>query len=373
MAKDFLPKVITWFRLDEHVKRLKEFVDSLTTRIETLENAGGGEIPNLLQVTTEGNTTDKDIISEHASQVRVIEVKQTITNAAAGLYATGLLKLRNVLGWTANLSGGNLTADRTFEFPDSDGTIALLTDITPSQLQLLTEAGQTGWRLLGKTATRYGNIGINAVDFSENDLTSSTRGATGLRAFATGYRNTASGINSFTGGSMCTASSDQAFAVGNTNTSSAINAFTSGGNNTANNANASAINSSNTASGQNSFASGLGNFAPSFSEHVAGIYGTTYVPGNANALDSTDRAFNVGNGTSDVARSDAFSVYKNGNSVFGGTVRLKNYTVATLPIGVLGDTAIVTDATAPTYLGALVGGGAVKCPVFFNGVAWVSH
>jgi len=57
----------------------------------------------------------------------------------------------------------------------------------------------------------------------------------------------------------------------------------------------------------------------------------------------------------------------------GATVRLKNYTVATLPTGVQGDTAYVTDALAPTYLGALVGGGAVKCPVFYNGTAWVSH
>jgi len=57
----------------------------------------------------------------------------------------------------------------------------------------------------------------------------------------------------------------------------------------------------------------------------------------------------------------------------GATVRLKNYTVATLPAGVQGDTAYVTDALAPTYLGALVGGGAVVCPVFFNGTAWVSH
>ena len=30
-------------------------------------------------------------------------------------------------------------------------------------------------------------------------------------------------------------------------------------------------------------------------------------------------------------------------------------------------------ATAPTYLGALTGGGAIKCAVFFNGTAWVSN
>lgn len=56
-----------------------------------------------------------------------------------------------------------------------------------------------------------------------------------------------------------------------------------------------------------------------------------------------------------------------------GVVRLKSYTVATLPAGTQGDTAYVTDATAPTYLGTLTGGGSVVCPVFYNGTAWVSH
>ena len=48
------------------------------------------------------------------------------------------------------------------------------------------------------------------------------------------------------------------------------------------------------------------------------------------------------------------------------------YTVANLPTGVVGMRAYVTDAVLPTYLGALTGGGAVKCPVFYNGTAWVS-
>jgi len=34
--------------------------------------------------------------------------------------------------------------------------------------------------------------------------------------------------------------------------------------------------------------------------------------------------------------------------------------------------AYVTDALAPIYLGTLTGGGAIKCPVFYNGTAWVS-
>jgi hypothetical protein len=61
------------------------------------------------------------------------------------------------------------------------------------------------------------------------------------------------------------------------------------------------------------------------------------------------------------------------NLSVSGTVGTGGYTVATLPAaGVAGRRAYVTDATLPTYLGALVGGGAVVCPVFDNGVAWVS-
>jgi len=38
-----------------------------------------------------------------------------------------------------------------------------------------------------------------------------------------------------------------------------------------------------------------------------------------------------------------------------------------------GDMRAVSDATAPTYNGALTGGGAVVVPIFCNGTAWVSH
>jgi hypothetical protein len=53
--------------------------------------------------------------------------------------------------------------------------------------------------------------------------------------------------------------------------------------------------------------------------------------------------------------------------------RLKAYTVATLPAGTQGDTAFVTDAVSPTYLGTLTGGGTVVTPVFFDGTNWVCH
>ena len=70
------------------------------------------------------------------------------------------------------------------------------------------------------------------------------------------------------------------------------------------------------------------------------------------------------------ANTVAFEI--GGVAKFNNVVRLKGYTVATLPAGVQGDTAYVTDATAPTYLGTAVGGGAVKCTVFFNGTNWIT-
>lgn len=49
---------------------------------------------------------------------------------------------------------------------------------------------------------------------------------------------------------------------------------------------------------------------------------------------------------------------------------LKSYTVSILPTGVAGDTAFVTDALAPTFGATVVGGGAVKIPVYSDGTNW---
>ena len=81
---------------------------------------------------------------------------------------------------------------------------------------------------------------------------------------------------------------------------------------------------------------------------------------------STARKFYAPNGTT------AQTLDTTGRTTFGRPIGLKSFTVGTLPAGTVGDVAYVTDATAPTYLGALVGGGAIKTPVFYNGSAWVS-
>jgi len=55
------------------------------------------------------------------------------------------------------------------------------------------------------------------------------------------------------------------------------------------------------------------------------------------------------------------------------TLKTTVYTVATLPTPTGIAYATVSDATAPTYLGTLVGGGAVVTPAFYNGTDWVAH
>lgn len=61
---------------------------------------------------------------------------------------------------------------------------------------------------------------------------------------------------------------------------------------------------------------------------------------------------------------------------FAVPARLRAYTVVTLPTcnGAIKDgMAVVVDASAPTYRGAVTGGGAVRTPVYCDGTAWTAH
>lgn len=87
-----------------------------------------------------------------------------------------------------------------------------------------------------------------------------------------------------------------------------------------------------------------------------------------------DSGGNVGIGTTTPSKTlDVSGTFRvSGISTLGAPVTLKGYTVATLPAGVVGHRAYVTDALGPAYGVAVVGGGAVVVPVFFNGVNWIT-
>ena len=74
-----------------------------------------------------------------------------------------------------------------------------------------------------------------------------------------------------------------------------------------------------------------------------------------------DSSGNVGIGTSSPT----------GKLDVAGTIKTLGYTVATLPTGVVGARAYVTNALAPTFGATVVTGGAITIPVFYNGTNWI--
>jgi hypothetical protein len=265
------------------------------------------------------------------------------------------------------------------QFLKADGSVDSDTYVLYDDLvgKYVTEASQTGIVFFNNPRANYGNIGVDAVDFSYADVASSIFGATGESSFNTGINTTSSGYNSAT--------------FGFDNTTSAIGGFTTG------------FNSQN--AGYTNYVAGIGHDVTGMNMTVVGQASNVIAESTASFNVATAPVFVVGNGTitdadpdyTVASRSDALIVRKNGvieapsqsiAEIDAGVaktvptkewveaarvVKLKQYTVATLPTGTQGDTAYVTDATAPTYLGTLTGGGAVVCPVFYNGTAWVSH
>lgn len=68
----------------------------------------------------------------------------------------------------------------------------------------------------------------------------------------------------------------------------------------------------NVAIGTHSFVCGSGNHASSYGEFSAGLNGTQYTAGSLTAHAATDRVFNIGNGISPSATSDAMTILKSG-------------------------------------------------------------
>jgi len=68
-------------------------------------------------------------------------------------------------------------------------------NVDPTGLEAINEGNGIGWRLIGRDADNYGNIGEDAIDFSYSDSISTERGSTGKYAVTFGYNN----INQQTG------------------------------------------------------------------------------------------------------------------------------------------------------------------------------
>lgn len=126
-------------------------------------------------------------------------------------------------------------------------------------------------------------------------------------------------------------------------------------------------------------------FLDNFSEYQIVLYDTgTAETSYGLGIKSNTMVFNSGGGAYSFDRAgNATSMYIETDGKVGidtttpavsldvnGLIRPSTYTVATLPAGVAGAIANVSDALAPVWGAAVAGGGAVNSSVRYNGAAW---
>lgn len=103
-----------------------------------------------------------------------------------------------------------------------------------------------------------------------------------------------------------------------------------------------------------------------------GTIGTTQTAGDSTTAVATTAFVTTADNLKANLASPTFTGTLTAPTIVSTTLlRLKGYTVATLPAGTQGDKAFVTDALGPTYLATVVGGGVVVTEVFYNGTNWV--
>ena len=128
-------------------------------------------------------------------------------------------------------------------------------------LEAIDEGNGIGWRLIGRNAAFYGDIGENAVDLSYSNSGLIPKGALGLNSFATGFFTTASGDYSTSMGYNTEAVGDYSTSLGFNTETLGNYAIASGRNSYASGEFATAMGENTTASGNASSAMGSGTTA----------------------------------------------------------------------------------------------------------------
>ena len=147
--------------------------------------------------------------------------------------ASGTTNVDGVTDWQIGdwiISNGTIweKVDNTSPIVSVDGRIGVVTlnDLyaplsgASTGLEAIDEGNGIGWRLIGRDATNYGNIGNNAVDLSLSTVSGETHGATGSGSFVTGGSNIANNTYSVAMGSTNTATGYASFTQGYGNTNS---------------------------------------------------------------------------------------------------------------------------------------------------------
>ncbi len=186
-----------------------------------------------------------------------------------------------------------------------------------SGLEALDEGNGFGWRLIGRNAANYGNIGNGAVDLAHATGPYNI-GATGSLSFAVGYNSRASNQNSAAFGKGSLASGVNSIAFGLITVASGYTSTSLGRGTNSSGSFSIASGYYCTSSGQGSFTTNRRNVANSFASTVIGNYATVGVGQDPLNFVSTDELFKIGNGSTYGSNSDALTIYKNAVQKVGG-------------------------------------------------------
>lgn len=227
--------------------------------------------------------------------------------------------------WVAFINPGGGTLDQAYDFGGAgtgktilatNGAVAIngedglvVSGIIGSGNNIDTDVSGPGTRLFfnpNKSAFRAGtidgtqwndvNIGNNSTALGNNTM------ASGNQSIAFGDGAIASGEFSIAGGQLTQATAPHAIALGNEALATAENAIAL---------------ASGEALANYAVSAGRGTRAYSYSEVSIGLFNRAYAPNSTTTFDGEDRIFNVGNGTGNGNRSDAFTILKNGKVGFG--------------------------------------------------------
>lgn len=160
------------------------------------------------------------------------------------------------------------------------------------------EGNGPGYVVRGRDATFYGNIGLDAIDFSYSDVISSTFGATGESSFAQGIQIIASGYGAVGFGSNLNITGIQDFVTGINNTTAGFTNFVTG------------VGHDITSMGTTVIGQASNIYSQQIADYNATDTKPLFIIGNGTIADATDaptyQPYDV------MSRSDAFIVRMNG-------------------------------------------------------------
>ncbi|MGH1386992.1 C1q-like domain-containing protein [Kordia sp.] len=118
------------------------------------------------------------------------------------------------------------------------------------------------------------------------------------------------------------ASNTGAMAVGSYNVANGENAFAAGHNNLASRPSSIALGTNNSVSGTYAVGLGVGSQATSFAQQTIGMFSEGFASTSHNTYVATDPLFVIGNGSSDITRSNALVMTKNGHTTLNGQLTI---------------------------------------------------